>query len=598
MNARQLSNSGAIYRRLLRYVGHHWKIFAGAVVAMIIVALADLGFAALLKPITDRGLVAHDPSFLRLIPFLLVGVFVARGLAEFVNVYAMTWVGRSVVYDLRAEMFERLLVLPTRFYDENSSASLVSKLIYDVEQVAAASTSAIRILVKDTVTTIGLMSWMLWLNWRLTIVLLVLAPVIALVVRYAGQRFRVTSAAVQESIGEIADVAKEALQGNRIVKVFGGQGRERQNFSRVNNRNRRMAMKKAVVAAATVPLMLLVVGIGIAVIVTLATRQGTGENGVSAGTFISYLGSLVLMLRPIKNLARVNEVIQTGVAAAGSIFAVIDQPKERDAGNRLLDNVRGDIEFSSVAFSYEGADRAHVVDDVSYTIGAGETVALVGPSGGGKTTLVSLLLRLYPLTAGAITIDGINVDDVELESLRAAIAVVNQDTMLFDDTIANNIAYGRRVTANEDEQGVVIDNEALQGAAEAAHVVEFASQLPLGLDTPVGERGILLSGGQRQRIAIARALYRDAPILILDEATSALDNESEALVKEACDRLMRGRTTIVIAHRLSTVEHADRIMVLDRGRIVESGTHQALLEARGLYARLHRGRDGNEYFGA
>jgi len=590
MSIRLFSNTGSLYRRLLGYVIRYAKPFFAAVVAMVLVAAADTAFVALLKPITDRGLVGHDASFLKLVPLLLIGVFLIRGIAEFVNSYAMTWVGRRVVYDLRSDMFDRMMQLPTSYFDENASAGLVSKLIYDVEQVAAACTSAIRTLVKDSLTTLFLMIYLFYTNWRLTIVLLVLAPIIALLVRYAGQRFRSTSKAVQESIGRIADVSKEALQGIRIVKSFGGQTHERLNFERVNNRNRQMAMKKALVAAATVPVMLLITGIGMAVVITIATRQGTGESGVSAGTFISYLGAMVLMLRPIKNLARVNEVIQTGVAAAGSIFAIIDEKSERDIGNLLLEDVRGDVVFEAVNFSYQGDNRVEVLNNVSFRAASGETIALVGPSGGGKSTLVSLLLRFYPLTSGKILIDGVDIEDVELESLREAIAVVSQDTILFDDTVANNITYGRRFGAVTD----TVDKDALKAAVDAAHVTEIIDKLPEGLDTRVGERGVLLSGGQRQRIAIARALYRNSPILVFDEATSSLDNESEALVQAASERLMRGRTTIVIAHRLSTIEHADKIVVLDQGRIVEYGTHRQLLQLDGLYTRLNRRRDHTE----
>lgn len=587
MSPRLLSNSGAVYRRLLRYVQRYWKPFLGAIAGMLCVAAADVSLAFIIEPLVNRGLIGHDVEFMKVVPFLLVAIFLVRGVADFAGSYAMNWVGRRVVYDLREEMFDRLVVLPTTFYDENSSANLVSKLIYDVEQVAAASTTAIRVLVQDSAKAIGFLSVMLYHNWRLTIVLLVLMPIIAVLVRYASSRFRTTSKLVQESVGQIANVSKEALQANRVVKVFGGQARERRQFARVNNHNRQMAMKKALVSSATVPVVLLIVGIGIAVVLGIAARQGTGDDGVSAGSFMAYLVAMIGMQRPIKNLAKVNETIQTGVAAAGSVFAIIDERAERDVGNLLLEDVRGDIVFEAVNFSYNERERDVVLENVSLRAAAGKTIALVGPSGGGKTTLISLLLRFYTLSSGKILIDGIDIEDLELDSLRSAIAVVSQDTNLFDDTIANNIAYGNRYGVIAD----TVDQEALMEAAHAAHVIEFADQMPLGLDTHVGERGVLLSGGQRQRIAIARALYRNAPILVLDEATSALDNESEYLVQEASERLMKGRTTIVIAHRLSTIEHADLIIVLDGGRIVESGNHRQLLKEGGLYARLAKRRD-------
>ncbi len=592
----------ALYRRLLGYVLPYKWVFGVAVLGMVVAAAADTGFTALLKDIMDRGLVAREDSFVRLIPVLLIGVFVIRGVAEFINNYCINWVGRRVVFDLRKQMFSRILSLPTTFYDSTSSATLVSKLIYDVEQVAQASTSAVRVLIKDALTVFGLFAWMCWLNWRLTIILLVLAPAIGIVVRLASKKFRSSSRGVQESMGGIADIAKEAFQGHRIVKVFGGEGYEKKIFDEANNRNRHQAMKRVAVASASVPMVLFVVGLGVTLIIYLAVR-GTADTPISAGEFVSYLGALILMMSPIKRLARINEIIQTGLAAAGSVFKIIDMQPEVDTGTQALGDVAGRIEFRNVEFRYEPAEGldpeaanaddaetspeapAGVLDNISFSVDAGTTVALVGPSGSGKTTLVSLLLRLYPLQQGDVLLDGVPVRDIKLADFRRALSIVSQETVLFDDTIRANIAYGQRFGASADEP---IDDEAVRAAAEAANVLEFAERMSDGFDTLVGEQGVRLSGGQRQRVAIARALYKNAPILILDEATSSLDSHSERLVQEASHRLMKGRTTIVIAHRLSTVEHADQIIVLDQGRIAEAGTHADLVKAEGLYSHLHQ----------
>jgi len=565
-----------LYKRLLRYALPYKWVFLVAVAGMIAAAAAETSFAALLKPIMDGGFVNRDESFIRWLPWLLIIVFFARGIGEFVDSYCMSWVGRRVIFDLRGQMFDRLIRLPSRFYDHHSSANLVSKLIYDVEQVAQASTSALRIFIRDSLTTIALFSWMCYLSLKLTMVFLVVGPLVGLVVRVASKRFRDASRRIQASMGGIAHVAKEAFQGQRVIKSFGGHQYETKTFKRANSFNRRQAMKKAAVAAASVPLIILVAGAAVAVIIVIATSRVTSEN-VTAGTFVSYLGAMLMLMAPIKRLARVNEIIQNGLAASGSVFGLMDEAPERDDGNRELERAKGSIEYRDVVFRYDENTEAFL-DRISFTVEAGQTVALVGHSGSGKSTIVSLLLRFYRPDEGEIRLDDIPINEFTLEALRSNVSIVTQETILFDDSIRNNIAYGAAGS---------IDEERLQNAAKAAHVLEFAEQTSLGLDTVVGEQGIRLSGGQRQRIAIARALYKDAPILIMDEATSALDSESERLVREATQALIHNRTTMIIAHRLSTIEQADKILVLDAGKIVEQGKHNELIQKNGAYAKLH-----------
>ena len=566
-----------LYRRLLRYVIPYKGIFAGAVVAMAISAAAEAGFAALIKDIMDRGLVEPDADFIKLIPWLIVGVMLVRAIAGFIGSYCMSWVGRQVIFDLRQLVFGKLVRLPSSYYDDHSSALLVSKLIYDVERTATATTDALTLVTKDTFTALALIIWMLYLDWKLTLVFFIFAPLITIAVRIASKRFRKTSERIQDSIGGISHVAKEAIIGERIVKTYGGQTFEQKNFRQANQRNRRQELKRAVVSAAMTPSITLMVGLPIAIIISMVIGR-SGPDAVSAGTFTSYLATVLLLMSPLKRLAKVNEKIQMGIAAANSVFGVVDQSDEVDTGTRTLENVEGRIEYQEVSFQYNRSNLA-VLHKLSMIIEPGQTVALVGASGSGKSTITALLLGFYRPTNGAITIDGIDLKDICLESLRQNMAIVAQDTILFDETIRNNIIYGYAGEVSE---------ERLNRAVRAAHVAEFTDRLPNGLDTYVGEQGLRLSGGQRQRIAIARALFKDAPMLIFDEATSSLDAVSERLVKEATEELLRDRTTLIIAHRLSTIESADRILVLDKGQIVEQGKHQELYDQNGLYTRLYR----------
>lgn len=569
-------DSGALYRRLLGYIAPYKGVFAIAVIAMAITALSEAGFAALLKPIMDSGFVEPDAEFIAMIPWLIMGVILVRAVAGFFADYMMSWVGRQIVFDLRRAVFDRMLQLPSSFYDRYSSAALVSKLIYDVEQTATATTDALTLSVKDVMTALALLGWLFYLDWFLTLVVLVFAPVIALGISRAARRFRRSSESIQNSMSGIARIAKETVNGHQLVKTYGAQRFERQGFERANQYNRRQAMRKATVAAAMVPMVVLVMGVALALVISIAVNR-SGAQAITAGTFVSYVTAVMMLLAPLKRLAKINEKIQMGVASAHSIFGIIDEETEQDRGTGVMERARGEIEADGVSFTY-GESRFPAVRDISLHIRPGQRIALVGPSGSGKSTLVSLLLGFYRPESGVLRLDGRDIGSLTLESLRRQFAIVSQETMLFEGTIEANILYG---APDRSEQR-------LQEVIQVAHVAEFTERLPKGLQTPVGERGARLSGGQRQRIAIARALYKDAPILVLDEATSSLDSLSERLVQQATENLAKNRTTIVIAHRLFTVEKADWIFVLNEGGIVEEGRHRELIERGGLYARLYQ----------
>ena len=571
----QMTSSG-LYLRLLKYVAPYWRIFALALIGMVMVGLTEVALPALMKPLLDGTFVYKDQALMRWMPAVIIAVVVVRGSAEYMAAYSINWVGNKLVMDLREAMFGKLLGLPTPYYDDHASGNLLSKLTYDVTQVTAAGTSVLTVMFKDSVSLVGLLIYMLWLNWKLTLLALVMTPLIVGVVRLISVRLRMSSRSVQQAMGDVTQVLQETIEGHKVVKLFGGQRYEGARFGEQVNRVRRFMMKQTTAAAASVPIVQLLAGLALAAIVYLATQQSSG-NEITVGEFVSFITAMLMLTAPLKRITGVNEPLQRGLAAAESVFDLIDQPAESDPGRAAIARVDGAIRFDNVSFTYANADRP-ALQGITLTINPAETVALVGASGGGKTTLANLVPRFYRPTGGRILLDGYDLETLTLASLRANIALVSQDVVLFNDSVAANIAYG--VMRDTSEADIV-------KAAEAAHAMEFIRAMPDGLNTLVGENGVRLSGGQRQRLAIARALLKNAPVLILDEATSALDSESERHVQAALETLMQGRTTMVIAHRLSTIERANRIVVLDRGQIAEIGSHRELLAAGGIYARLY-----------
>lgn len=573
----QEMSSKELYLRLLRYVIPYWKMFSVSILTTIAVAATEPALPALLKPLLDGSFINRDQTMIKLIPLLMIGLFLLRGMLTFTSSYAISWVSSQLVMDLRNLMFRKLTSLPTPYYDNASSGTVIANVAFNVGQVTAAGTNVITVLVRDSFAVLGLLGWMLYLNWQLTLIALVVAPLVALTVRLFSNRLRQTSRNSQLALGDITHVLEETIEGHKVVKIFGGQEYEQNRFHDATNRLRRFGMKQTIAASLNVPLVQLIAAVALATIIYIATQQSASDQ-ITVGGFVSFITAMLMLLAPVKRLTGTNEALQRGLAAAEMVFDLLDRESEPDSGTVEIAHAAGHLEFRNVSLQYDEGG-ANVLQDISLDIAPGETVALVGQSGSGKTSLVNLIPRFYHPTQGAILLDGHRLEDIKLPSLRDNIAFVSQDVVLFNDTIAANIAYGSKAQATETE---------IIAAAEAAHALEFIQEMPLGLQTLVGENGIKLSGGQRQRIAIARAILKNAPILILDEATSALDSQSERHVQAALENLMLNRTTLVIAHRLSTIEKADRIVVMQKSRIVEIGTHRELLEQNGTYAQLHR----------
>lgn len=571
----QVGDARKVYRRLLAYARPHLGMFLIGMVGMAMFAATDASLAWLVKVFLGGAFVKPNPAILWMVPVGAVGLFFFRGIGDYVSNFFPGWVGRQIIKAMRGELFAKYLRLPSSYYDASASGEMLSRLTYNIELVAEATTNTVTVLIRDTLTIIGLLGMLFYLNWQLAAFVLLLAPFIALLVRYINRSFRRYSARIQSSMGDVTRVAKEALDAQRIIKIFNAESYEEGVFGVANEHNRHSNMRLIGARALSNPVVQQVAAFGLAGVLFFSISQVFSKQ-MRVDDFMGFLTALLLITAPLRRLVNVFGPLQQGIAAGASVFEVLDAPTEPEGGSHTVRRARGDVEFRNVSFAYS-VDKGRVLRDVSFSAPSGSTVAIVGKTGSGKSTLVSLLARFYDATAGQVLLDGIDVRDYARSNLREQLSMVSQEVVLFNDTIRANIGFGMPGATPA----------AVEAAATAAYVMEFAATLPQGLDTVIGDRGALLSGGQRQRLSIARALLKNAPVLILDEATSSLDTESERRIQSALNALRQGRTTLVIAHRLSTVEQADRIVVMQESRVVETGTHAQLLAQGGLYAQLH-----------
>ncbi|SJZ75190.1 ATP-binding cassette, subfamily B, MsbA [Oceanospirillum multiglobuliferum] len=564
----------AVYRRLLTYVRTYIWAFAISILGYIIYAASSTAFAELMKYLVD-SIQKQDDNLRILFPSLMVAAFAARGFGSFLGIYFMEIVARGVVHNLRCKLFDKYLALPVQYFDSQSSGHLLSRLTFTIDQVTNAASEAITVVIREGIFVFGLLIYLFYNNWRLTLIFIALTPLIGIVVSFASKRFRKISKRIQHSMGDVTHVASEAISGYRVVRSFGGSEYERSRFVAASEYNRQQFLKMAATRAMSTPMVQFIVAIAMGLLVWLALSPEIMQ-GMTPGEFIAFITAASLMAKPIRQLTEVNNVIQRGVTAASDLFEQFDKEDEVDGGTQRLSRAQGNVEFKNVSFTYPNSEK-QILKSLSFNVKAGQVVALVGRSGSGKSTLINLIPRFYSPSEGEVSLDGHKLTDLTLDSLREQIALVTQQVTLFNDTVANNIAYGQPNATREQ----------IEAAARSAYALSFIEELPEGLDTLVGDNGVLLSGGQRQRLAIARAILKDAPLLILDEATSALDTESERFIQNALDAVMKNRTTFVIAHRLSTIEKADVIMVMDKGEIIEAGSHAELLAKQGAYAQLH-----------
>jgi subfamily B ATP-binding cassette protein MsbA len=571
----QSADSWLIYRRLLKYAKPYTAVFLVGVLGSILFAASNVALAYLVKKFLNGAFLVKNPAVLWEVPVGVVVLFTVRGIGDYVQSYFPSWVGRQVIKGLRHDVFSHYLRLPTAYLDQQQSGHLLSKLTNNIELVATAATGAAISLISDTLSILGLLGWMFYMNWRLAGFCVVVAPVIAWLMKIANRSFRRYSERIQNSMGDITRVAKEAIDAHRLIKIFNAEDHQTERFERVNEHNRASNMKLIRARAISNPVVQCIASIALGSVLYVSIRQVFAEH-MQVDEFFSFLAALMSIPSPLRSLVNMSGPLQQGIAAGHSVFEIMDHPTEGSGGTMAITRARGEIEFRNVSFAY-GAEKGEVLRDVSFHVRPGETVAIVGRSGSGKTTLVGLVPRFYDVQQGSVLLDGTDVREYRLTDLRSQVSLVSQEVILFNDTIRNNIAFN----------AVGKTDAEVEAAARSANVMEFVDQQPQGFDTPLADRGQNFSGGQRQRISIARALLKDSPVLILDEATAALDNESERRVQQELALLMQGRTTLVIAHRLSTVESADRIIVLDQGRIVEIGSHQDLLARGGLYAALH-----------